>query len=95
MRIFIQKLQLTEYLDQKEQYKFRVICLQSDKQKIYPGATLVKLNGVDTSKFNNWNEFTDVCKKFEASLNQPNPPKYWTAEFARPGFKCKVINKCS
>ena len=92
---FIEKLRLTEYLDQKEQYKFRVICLQSDKQKIYPGATLVKLNGVDTTKFQNWNEFTDECKKFEALCMSKNPPKYWTAEFARPGFKCKVINKCS
>lgn len=91
---YIEKLQLTEYLDVASHYTFKVICLNSQHQKIMPGSTLIKLNGEDMESCKSWDEFCAKLTNFEKSLQQPNPPKYWTATFARPGFKCKVINKC-
>ena len=90
---YIETLKLTDYVDISERYKFKIICLNSTRQKIFPGSTMTKLNGVDTSTFKNWDDFTKACMEFHDSLQSDNPPKYWTAEFARPGFKCKVINK--
>lgn len=90
---YIQALKLIDYVDLTERYKFKIICMASERQHIFPGSTLVKLNGQDTSDFTCWEDFTTACIEFKNSLSSENPPKYWTAEFARPGFRCKVINK--
>ena len=89
----IQQLKLTDYFDLSSRYKFRIICLASEKQRIIPGSTMTKLNGESTENLKSWKDFCNVCQIFQEKLKSDNPPKYWTAEFSRPGFKCKVINK--
>ena len=85
------QMKLMEYADPKTHYQFKVICVGGTR--VAPGATLTKLNGVDASEYKNWDEFIEVNKEFQASCKSEKPPKYWTAEFERLGYKVKIINK--
>ena len=85
------QMKLMEYMGPKTHYMFKVIAVGGTR--VAPGSTLTKLNGVDTSVFKDWNDFMTANKKFQASCKSKSPPKYWTAEFERLGYKVKIINK--
>ena len=87
------QMKLMEYADPKTHYHFKIICVGGTR--VMPGATLTKINGVDTSSFTCWNDFMENCKNFQKSCKSENPPKYWSAEFERTGYKVKIINKIS
>jgi hypothetical protein len=85
------QMKLMEYMGPKTHYQFKVIAVGGTR--VMPGSTLTKLNGVDTTVFKDWNDFMVANKKFQASCKSESPPKYWTAEFERIGYKVKIINK--
>jgi hypothetical protein len=85
------QMKLMEYMSPKTHYMFKVIAVGGTR--VMPGSTLTKLNGVDTSVFKDWNDFMEANKKFHALCKSESPPKYWTAEFERLGYKVKIINK--
>jgi len=85
------QMKLMEYMSPKTHYQFKVICVGGTR--VMPGSTLTKLNGVDTSVFKDWDDFMVANKKFQAACKSENPPKYWTAEFERIGYRVKIINK--